>query len=313
LFRIETLGTLSRSAPTFLLLAGIAAVVFTIGDGVSQSQQFESVGTFLLLVLRFFASAGQALSMSTKIVNDTQTASGALFDESSRQQSSEEAAVPRVASVDFEDVTFAFAGRAPILHRANLALRLGQSYALVGASGIGKSTCADLLLKFKEPDEGAILVNGVDIERLSTPSLRRRIVLLSQNAAIFNDSIRSNLTFGSEQDESALIDACRQCLIHDEIVRMPNGFDTLLQYQGSNLSGGQRQRIMLARALLRRPDVLVLDESISAIDPVARSAIVTNLLDLFRDKIIVFIAHDADIVRRVTTRVEMIDGRFIVG
>src|SRR6185437_5851804 len=174
-----------------------------------------------------------------------------------------------------------------------------KSYAISGPSGVGKSTIIDLLLKFYEPQRGAIRVNGQDIIQISNVSLRRHIVLGEQMTRMFFDTIERNVSFGLDatgEDVERWLEAVG---LGELVQNLPEGRRTILNFQGSNVSGGQRQRIGLARGLLRAGDVLVLDESTSALDHATREKILSRLLTDYRDKIIIFIAHDPTILERV--------------
>jgi ABC-type multidrug transport system fused ATPase/permease subunit len=184
-------------------------------------------------------------------------------------------------------------------------LRKGKSCAIVGASGSGKSTFLDLLLGFHTPARGDILVNGVSLTKLELSDLRGKVVLVSQDAAIFNDTVANNLRLGLDVSPDEMERACRIAGIDEFVAGLPDGYDTLLNYKGSNFSGGQKQRIGIARAVLRRPDVLLLDESTSALDVETRERVVDNLLEEFRNRILVFVTHDESIASKVDEVLEM--------
>jgi subfamily B ATP-binding cassette protein MsbA len=199
-----------------------------------------------------------------------------------------------VSGVDFEHVD----GK-PVLRDFSAMLRRGRSYAIVGASGSGKSTFLDLLLGFYSPARGCILVNGLSLTRFAPADLRGKMVLVAQDTAIFNDTVENNLRLGFEASQNELKRACRIACIDEFIVDLPNGYEGMLNYKGSNLSGGQKQRIGIARAVLRNPDVLLLDESTSALDASTREQVVENLLSEFKDRILVFVTHDAFVMSKV--------------
>src|SRR5262249_9044562 len=158
----------------------------------------------------------------------------------------------------------------------NIRLQKGRSYALVGPSGSGKSTLLDLLLGFYAPSRGEIFVNKEPLELIAPSSLRKKVVLVSQDAAIFNDTVMNNLCLGMNVDQINVERACQIACIDEFVAGLPAGYNTVLNYKGTNLSGGQKQRIGIARAVLRRPDVLLLDESTSALDVETRKTVVSN-------------------------------------
>jgi ABC-type multidrug transport system fused ATPase/permease subunit len=182
----------------------------------------------------------------------------------------------------------------------------GKAYAIVGESGAGKSTLLDLLLGFYRPDSGSIYLNERDITTISLKDLRSRIVLLGQETMIFNDTIARNITYGYDASAERVRQAAQTATIDEVIQTLPQGYDTILQYRGTNLSGGQRQRIGIARALLRKPDVLLFDESMSALDPTTKDTLLDTIIATNRDKIIIFVSHDPAIREKVDEVIEMV-------
>ena len=174
----------------------------------------------------------------------------------------------------------------------SLSLLRGKCYAIVGPSGTGKSTLADLLLGLVTQTRGEIGING---HAARDVDLRSRVILVEQQPRIFSVSVRENITLGfeaSDQDVRAAIDAVE---MNSFIGHLPRGLDTLLDYQGANLSGGQRQRLSIARALLRKPQILILDEATSALDSETEKLVIRSVRHAMRDGILVFITHDPDV------------------
>jgi ABC-type multidrug transport system fused ATPase/permease subunit len=211
----------------------------------------------------------------------------------------------KVDAIDAVDLGFRHVPEKPVLHALALSLVRGRSYALAGLSGSGKSTFLDLLLGFFGPDQGKILINGVAIEQFTQSELRKKILLVAQDTTIFNDTLANNLKMGVEIPENEIERACQIACIDGFVTELPNGYQTLLQYRGSNLSGGQKQRLGIARAVLRRPDVLLLDESTSALDGETRERVLRNLLSEFKDRIILFVTHDPALMAKVDEVLDM--------
>jgi ATP-binding cassette subfamily B protein len=189
------------------------------------------------------------------------------------------AALPRVQrDIRLEDVTFSYTGDRPQLQHVSLTVPAGKHVALVGPSGCGKSTILQLLLRFYDPQQGRVLYDGVDARAVRQTSLHDQVAIVFQDTFVFNTTIRENLRYGRPNATDAEIEAAaRSAEIHDFILTLPEGYDTLVGERGGRLSGGQRQRLAIARALLRQPAVLLLDEATSALDPQTEAQIQTTL------------------------------------
>jgi len=193
----------------------------------------------------------------------------------------------------FDDVSFAYDTRRPVLDHVSLAIAPGERIALVGPSGSGKSTLLALLLRLYEPSGGRILIDGVDIRRYTRESLRRAIGFVPQDNMLFAVSVRENIAYGEPRADGAAIQAAAQAArAHDFIVDLPDGYDTELGERGAGLSGGQRQRICLARALVKAPAVLVMDEPTASIDAASARLIHDALRRVHRDRTLIVISHD---------------------
>jgi ABC-type bacteriocin/lantibiotic exporter with double-glycine peptidase domain len=198
------------------------------------------------------------------------------------------------------DLSFSYGGAGrPVLDRLSYAFGAGCSYAVCGPSGSGKSTLVDLILGLVPSEGKAIRVNGIPLNDLDLHDFRKRVVLVEQQSRIFNDTVRNNIVFGLEAPADRLREALELSGFDQVLAQMPDGLDTMLDYQGSNLSGGQRQRLGIARALLRNPDVLVLDESTSALDGATRDIILSNILRHFSNGIVIVVTHDPFVMAKM--------------
>jgi ATP-binding cassette, subfamily B, bacterial MsbA len=214
-------------------------------------------------------------------------------------------------SLDFISVDFAYSDQL-VLKNITLSIECGKVTALVGGSGAGKTTLADLIPRFYDPTQGAILIDGVDLRQLDIHSLRQRMAVVSQDTFIFNTSIRNNIAYGSEQATDAQIyEAARQANALDFIHEMPGGFEALLGDRGVRLSGGQRQRLAIARALLRDPEILILDEATSALDSVSERLIQQSLEELSVGRTVIAIAHRLSTIARADKVVVLEQGRIM--
>ena len=194
-------------------------------------------------------------------------------------------------SIDFINVSFGYTEQT-ILQDINLSIKRGQTTALVGTSGAGKTTLADLIPRLYDPTQGMILIDGIDMRNLDIDSLRRKMAIVSQDTFIFNASVRDNITYGLENiEEDRLRLVSLQANALEFILEMPEGFETKLGDRGVRLSGGQRQRIAIARAILRNPDILILDEATSALDSVTERLIQESLEELSKGCTVIAIAH----------------------
>lgn len=197
--------------------------------------------------------------------------------------------------IKFEGVTFTYSGtdrREVVLHAAAFEINSGRSTALIGRSGAGKTTIVNLLCRFVEPDSGRILVDGSPLDQLDASQWRRHIALASQELELVDGTIFENIAYG--QDAATASDAERAARLaeaHEFIERLPQGYETLVGYRGINLSAGQRQRIALARALVRDPDLLILDEATNAVDGLSEAAIVETLKSRAGRRTTIVISH----------------------
>jgi ABC-type bacteriocin/lantibiotic exporter with double-glycine peptidase domain len=306
LFQIDFINLVSRLVPAFLLLAGLLLLVIALPPASSQGLAPAALVTILVLLLRFFPVTGQALSIFMRVVADTKAARDilAVADTSSvirpaARKESPEPGFHKIGMVQVRSLGFSHGASRPVFVQFNAELKRGKSYALIGPSGSGKSTLFDLLLGFYPVEEGDILIDGVSIKDLHIGDLRKQILLVSQQSVIFNDSVENNVRFGRPASRDAVEQACRLARVDDVIRGLSHGYDTLLSYQGMNLSGGQRQRIGIARALLRQPEVLLLDEVTAGLDHQTRDELVTNVLSEFKSRIVVFATHDRELASMV--------------
>ncbi len=195
--------------------------------------------------------------------------------------------------IEFDQVHFSYDGLTPVLRGINLNVRHGESVALVGPNGCGKSTLTNLLLRFWDADSGSIRIDGHDLRSVSLKSLRSQIGIVIQETILFEDTIANNIRFGDPHATQAAIErAARRAYAHQFIESMPNGYETMIGERGTGLSGGQRQRIALARAMLRDPAILVLDEATSAVD-IQDEALIRKAIEEFsRGRTTFLITHN---------------------
>lgn len=313
LFTIEFVNLLGKLFPMLLLVVTFGFFIL-IGTQVSKTAfDYAFAVTLLIFLLRFFLAVGDAANVFLKIVSDAKAAEDItdVIDEAKAQQQTLllEAAngilQEPIRTITVQDLSFSYLPDCPILRNLSLTFERGLTYAIVGESGAGKSTLLDIILRFQEPMKGRVLLNGTALETLNIHELRKEVVLLGQETMIFNDTVRHNITYGATASEDDIQTAARIACVEEVITTMTAGYETLLQYRGTNLSGGQRQRIGIARALVRKPDVLILDESMSALDPATKETVIENILAEYRNKIVIFVSHDPAIREKVDVVIEL--------
>jgi ATP-binding cassette, subfamily B, bacterial len=215
--------------------------------------------------------------------------------------------------VSFEHLSFRYeqAGR-PLLQDINLTVSAGEMIAIIGPSGSGKTTLMALLMRFYDPMEGCIRLDGHDLRTLKQSSLRRNIGVVLQDPLLFNDSLRANIAYGRPQATMAEIAAAaRAANIHESIMRLPEGYETNAGERGSLLSSGERQRVTIARAILKNPRILILDEATSALDLESEEAVQSALTKFMRGRTTFAIAHRLATVEHADRIVVLADGRII--
>ena len=213
-------------------------------------------------------------------------------------------------AIRFEGVSFGYDRHTPVLKRVSLDIQPGEMIGIVGHSGSGKTTLVNLLMRFYDPTEGRITIDGVDIRRVTLGSLRRQIGLVLQDSQLFSGTIAENITYGRPKASiEEVFDAAHAARAHDFIVRMPDGYDTRLGESGAGLSGGERQRVSIARALLFNPRVLVFDEATSSVDTVTEREIQRALEALTRGRTTIAVAHRLSTLRNADRIVVFEEGR----
>ncbi len=300
---IDITSMSARLGPVLFLFLCVAAAAMWPGT-TKLSLDLPFIATIVILLMRFFPIVGQGLNLALRVIADARAGRDVT------QVISEYEEMPKlghpivhingaIEDIEANGVYFEHLDGKPVLRDFNAILRRGRSYAIIGTSGSGKSTFLDLLLGFHTPARGNILVNGISLNRLDASDLRGKAVLVAQDTAVFNDTLTNNLRLGFNASQLDLDQACRIACIDEFVSDLSSGYETLLNYRGTNFSGGQKQRIGIARAVLRRPDVLLLDESTSALDAGTRERVVDNLLEEFKDRIVVFVTHDAFVMSKV--------------
>jgi ATP-binding cassette subfamily B protein len=307
----------SRFVP---LLYGVAGTGYALLIGVGGWMTFTGVGpsvgdftTFVLLAMRLILP----LFVFGMLINQIQQSEASaqriaeIFETAPtvRDEAGSTPLAGPLERVEVRDMCFAYPGRDKVLCGINLTMERGRVLGVVGPTGAGKSSLAKLMLRYYDPAEGEILANGRPLSGVTLDSWRARIGYVSQEAYLFHGTVAENIRLGSpDSSDDALHRAARMAGAHAFIEALPEGYETLVGDRGMKLSGGQRQRISLARAILRDPEFLILDEATSSVDTRTEEVIQNNLKELRSDRITLAIAHRLSTVRQCDEIVVVVDG-----
>ncbi|TET52638.1 MAG: ABC transporter ATP-binding protein [Desulfobacteraceae bacterium] len=215
--------------------------------------------------------------------------------------------------IEYRNLSFAYSGRKSLaLNDVNLLVPAGTKVGIVGKVGSGKSTLIQLLTRTYDPPSGNLLIDGIDIRKIRLSSLREAIGVVPQESILFSTSLRENIAFGNPKaQEKEIIEAAKVCQIYEEITQFPQGLDTPVGERGITLSGGQKQRIALARALLKRPRILILDDAFSSVDVETEEAILLNLKGIMQDLTLLLISQRISAVRNLDFTIVLDEGRIV--
>ena len=215
-------------------------------------------------------------------------------------------------SIELKEVQFAYNGGAPVLQDANFFIERGKVTAIAGASGAGKTTVIDLLLRNYDPIQGKVLVDGVDLRELDLRSWHKSIGVVTQDVYLFNDTVANNISLGRPNVTGEdVVNAAKQAHAHDFVCQLPQGYQTLIGDRGWNLSGGQRQRLALARANLENPEILILDEATSSLDSESEQLIQDYINGVRGDRTIILVAHRLSTIRSADKIAVLRDGNIV--
>jgi ATP-binding cassette subfamily B protein len=297
-----------------VILAGFTCTLVVGGRMVIDGEL--EVGIFSVLVymtqrlLWPLTALGETLDLYQRSMASTRRIVDLLETRPVLQSGADELVQPVRGDIELRDVHFGYGDGPTVLDGIDLRIPAGETHAIVGATGAGKSTLTRLLLRFHDPRSGSVHIDGVDVRDVSFASLRRAIGYVSQDVFLFQGTVRDNLAFGRPGATDEEIEAAaRQAEAHEFIASMPSGYATIVGERGQKLSGGQRQRLSIARAILRQPAILVLDEATSAVDNETEAAIQRSLARVAEGRSAVVIAHRLSTVRDADRIWVLEDGR----
>jgi len=213
--------------------------------------------------------------------------------------------------IQIRDLTFSYnRSRSPVLKDINIEIESGTILAIVGRTGCGKSTVMNLLTRTYDPPPGTIFLDGEDIRKIPLQILRHHIGYIPQETFLFSDTIKENITFGIESGrEDSIMEAAHVAQIHESIMEFPDKYETLLGERGINLSGGQKQRICIARAIIKEPKILLLDDALSAVDTITEEKILENLRGVMQNRTCIWISHRISAIKDVDKIIVLDEGR----
>jgi len=296
------------------------AIILGFGGWLAFEHRI-SVGTLIAFFTYLTQLAAPARQMANVLVTAQQARAGAervleLLDSLPDVAEKEDAVdlPPSAGRISFEDVGFGYLRSQPVLDHFNLEIAAGETIALVGSSGSGKSTIGLLLPRFYDVQAGHVRIDGIDVRDLSFNSLRRQIGVVFEDAFLFSDTVRANIAYGRPDATDEVVIAAARSAEADEFIRaLPHGYDTIVGERGLLLSGGQRQRITLARALLTDPRILLLDDATSSIDSRVEEEIHATLRRLMVNRSTIVVAHRRSTLRLAQRIIVLEHGRVLDG
>jgi subfamily B ATP-binding cassette protein MsbA len=305
-------------APTMELLSAfaIAAVIWyggwsVIGEGRTPGEFMAFIAAMFLMYQPF-----KGLTKTYSVVQQGIAGAERVFEildlESDvREKPNAKAASAFSDAIEFHNVSFGYDDR-KVLKNINLKVHAGEMVALVGVSGVGKSTLADLIPRFHDVTSGRITMDGEDIRDLTLRSLRAQIGIVNQHTFLFNDTIRNNIAYGHpERSMQEIIAAAKAAHAHEFVSALPDGYETEIGEMGMQLSGGQRQRLAIARALLKNAPILILDEATSSLDVESERLVQEAVENLITTRTTLVIAHRLSTIRKADRIVVLVDGRIV--
>lgn len=325
--RINRRYYLAHPVSEFLGTALIAVLLWYGGGLILGGNALIDASTFIYYLILFYSIINPAKDLS-KAAYGIRRGTAALerIDKVLNTENNIREVANPIALKDFTDsivynnVSFAYRSDVPVLEHINLTIPKGTMVALVGQSGSGKTTMADLLPRFYDVTDGAIRINGIDVRQMRIRDLRSLMGIVNQEAILFNDTFYNNITFGVDTSQpapngmtwqEAVENAARIANAHEFIMDTPDGYQTTVGDRGSRLSGGQRQRISIARAILKNPPILILDEATSALDTESEKLVQEALEHLMRDRTTLVVAHRLSTIRNADVICVLHDGKIV--
>lgn len=291
--------------PLLAFITAVGTVIVIVYGGSLLSEQQVAIADIVGIVMYLSMFYAPVKSFSGLVERAGEAAAGCrrvfdILDASSDViEMKNPKKLPRVAGkIEFREISFSYQEDMKILHKVNLTILPGQTVALIGTTGVGKSTIANLVNRFYDPQEGKVLIDGVDIKEVTLTSLRDNISMVLQDTFLFNGTVYENIAYGwKDATREDVLTAAKAANAHDFIVQMEQGYDTVIGERGIRLSGGQKQRLSIARAILRNSPILILDEATSALDTKTEQEIQSALDEISKARTTLVIAHRLSTIR----------------
>ena len=305
--------------PLMVLLIGVSNIMVIYIGGIRYiSGQILEIGTlveFLMYVnmltwpvaiVGFVASMVQRAEASQKRINE-------FLQTEPEIQNLVEESTPIKGNIEFNNLTFTYPDTGiTALKNVSFTVKPGETMAIIGNTGSGKSTILELIGRLYDVEEGMLMIDDTPIKQLNLYDLRNSIGYVPQDAFLFSDTLRNNIRFGKEDaSEEEVIAAAKNAVVHDNIIGFSKGYDTVLGERGITMSGGQKQRLSMARAIIKNPDILLFDDSLSAVDTETEEKILNNLLNISKEKTTLLVSHRISSVKNATKIIVLDNGEII--
>lgn len=315
---IKRLRVKSITAPISETFGGLAAAAVIWYGGSQVISGHTTPGSFFSFMTALFMLYGpiRSLNRSNNQVQEALAAGTRVFElldtEAEIKDLEDAVTLPSFKSnICYKEVDFAY-NQDPILKKVSLTIEKGETVAIVGRSGSGKTTLLNLLSRFYDVNAGMITIDGYDVRKLTQQSLRQQIAIVSQQTILFNDTIRTNITYGrTDVSDDDLVAAAKSANAHSFIEKLPEGYDTVVGENGIRISGGQQQRLSIARALLKNSPILILDEATSSLDTESEREVQEAINRLMQNRTTLVIAHRLSTITHADRIVTMSDGQII--
>lgn len=318
-FNMKETVVKAMNEPIIQLLVALALAVIVYIASSGEVADRISVGSFMSFItamLLLFAPLKRITGLNSQIQKGIAAGESlfAILELESERDHGTKILEENISSIEYRGVHLRYQEDKPaVLSKIDLSIASGETVAFVGESGSGKTSLVNLLPRLYELESGSVRVNGISVEEYTLPSLRSRIASVSQDVMLFNDSIASNIAYGSRDsiDEKTLHAACKAAHAHDFISRLPDGYNTMVGENGVMLSGGQKQRVAIARALLKNAPILILDEATSALDTESERKVQQGLDTLMEGRTTLVIAHRLSTIEKADRIVVMDHGEIV--